>query len=115
MIIETLKCNEVCDGNSIEYTYRLIERELSIDDQGDKKVIGAYGIEVESEVKLTDESVQAFKSEIKYITPFKHRGIEFLNILKNNSVSPIHLIDITEEYIEEYYSDFNENLDEIAN
>jgi len=115
MIVETLKCNEVCGEDVVEYTYKLIQRELSMDVQGGRRVIEAYGIEVESRIKGNNESGQVFKDEVKYITPCKNKGREFLNMLKDNSVSPIHLIDIIEEYIEEYYMDFNNVVEAIAN
>ena len=115
MVVETLKCNEVCGENHVEYTYKLIQRELSMDIEGGRRVIEAYGIEVESKIKDNNGSGQVFKDEVQYITPYKNKGHEFLNMLKNNSVSPIHLIDIVEEHIEEYYMDFNDIAEAIAN
>lgn len=115
MIIETIKCNAENEQNHVEYTYNLIQSELEIYMHGEKRVIDAYGVEVESKVKDKNSAVNEYKEEVKYITPYRYKGSEFLKLLKNNKVSPIHLLDITEEYIEEYYGDFDEAAQAVAN
>lgn len=110
MIIETLKCN--CnDGEvNIEYIYKLIQRDLHLNNNEDDICIKAYGVEVESKIKEKDKIVQAVREEIKYVTPYKYKGSQFLHMLEKNMVSPIHLTDITEELIEDYYKDFDKEL-----
>lgn len=110
MIIETLKCNCDCSGENIEYTYKLIQRDLHLDNKGEDCCIKAYGIEIESKKINNDKVVQAYKEEIKYITPYKYKGSQFLHLLQKHQVSPIHLIDIAEEVVEEYYKDFDKEL-----
>lgn len=110
MVIETLKCNYNNEGTNLEYTYRLVQRDLHLDNNGGACCIKAYGVEVESKVKDNEKNVQAFKEEIKYITPYKYKGSQFLHMLEKNMVSPIHLIDVTEEIVEEYYRDFDREI-----
>lgn len=110
MVIETLKCNCNNEGANIEYIYRLIQRDLHLDNNGDEVCIKAYGVEVESKLKVKDKSVQATRGEIKYVTPYKYKGSQFLHMLERNMVSPVHLTDITEELIEDYYKDFDKEL-----
>jgi translation initiation factor 2 beta subunit (eIF-2beta)/eIF-5 len=115
MIIETLKSNIVCEENTVEYTYTLIQSELEINMNGERKVIDVYGVEIESEVKNKGKHVDKYKEHVRCITPNIYKGSELLALLKNNDVSPTHLIDIIEEYIEEYYVDFDEGVQAIAN
>ncbi|WP_346930201.1 DUF6514 family protein [Clostridium sp.] len=115
MIIETLKSNMECEENTIEYTYNLIQSELEIHMDGERRVIDVYGVEIESEVKNKGKHVKQYKEHVQCITPNKYKGSELLGLLKNNVVSPIHLIDIIEEYIETYYADFDEVVQAIAN
>lgn len=110
VVIETLKCDYNNEGTNLEYTYRLVQRDLHMDNNGESCCIKAYGVEVESKVKCNEKNVQAFKEEIKYITPYKYKGSQFLHMLEKNMVSPIHLIDVTEEIVEEYYRDFDKEL-----
>lgn len=110
MIIETLKCNCDCGGDVLEYTYKLIQRELRVDTCGQNQSIKAYGVEVESKRKNNDKIVQASKEEVKYLTPYKYKGSQFLHMLEKNMVSPIHLFDVTEDVIEEFYKDFDKEI-----
>lgn len=110
MVIETLKCNHCCEGTKLEYIYRLIQRELAIEHNGEACFLEAYGIEVESKIEHNENCVQGFREEIKYVTPYKYKGSKFLHMLAKNMVSPIHLVDIAEEIIDEYYKDFDKEL-----
>jgi translation initiation factor 2 beta subunit (eIF-2beta)/eIF-5 len=115
MIIETLKSNMVCEENTVEYTYNLVQSELEVNTNGERRVIDVYGVEIESEVKNKDKHVERYREHVGCITPNRYKGSELLGLLRNNGVSPIHLIDIIEEYIEEYYADFDEVVQAIAN
>ncbi len=110
MIIETLKCNCDCEGDILEYTYRLIQRDLHVENHGENQSIKAYGVEVESKRKNNDKIVQASKEEVRYVTPYKYKGSQFLHMLERNMVSPIHLVEVAEEVIEEFYKDFDKEL-----
>lgn len=107
MIIETLKRNYNCGEENLEYIYNLIEGELKLHNGKEKYSIKAYGVEIESIITNHDKIVHASREEVKYITPYKFKGREFLNMLEKNMVSPIHLLEITEELIEDYYKDFD--------
>lgn len=115
MVIETLTCNYNYEGQAVEYTYRLIERELNVELDGDLQSIKAYGVEVESSRYDKEKYLDGMFEEVKYITPYKNKGSQFLHMLKRNMVSPIHLIDITEELVDEYYKDFDKEINENIN
>lgn len=115
MVIETLTCSYDCEGQAREYTYRLIERDLNIEIDGDSQCIKAYGVKVESSGCDKEKDVQGIVEEFKYITPYKNKGSQFLHMLQRNMVSPIHLIDIAEEVVDEYYKDFDKEINKRIN
>lgn len=110
MVIETLKCNCDYEGANLEYTYRLVQRELKLENDGEECCITAYGVEVESKLKDNNNIVQTSKEQINFVTPYKYKGSQFLHMLQKNMVSPVHLIDVTEEVIEDYYKDFDKEF-----
>ncbi|MDU1412146.1 MAG: DUF6514 family protein [Clostridium sp.] len=107
MIVDTKKCNVKYDGEVLEYVYNLVERTLSMKcgDREEKFIV--YGVEAISYVKRCDKMDMLYREEVEYISPFKYKALEFIEMLSNNNVSPIHLLDITEEVIDDFYRDFD--------
>ena len=50
------------------------------------------------------------RNEIRKISNSKTKVEWLLNLLKDNNVSPIHLVDILGSYVDEYVSDFKGTL-----
>ncbi len=78
---------EVTDSRIIELKYYILKQELFYEDFG-KKII-TYGIEIEKIEKGIIES-----NSIKNVTCDNSKINEIGNILKENSVLPVHLKDI---------------------
>ena len=90
----------------INYSYRLIESDFH---RGQ-----AYGIEVERQDVIDGNLVNVERDSVKLISPNREKVEFLLDLLKKNNVSPIHLIDIIGEYVDEYVGDFD-NIDKRLN
>jgi len=86
------------DNKEIKYIYRLV-RENFFEGQ-------AYGIEVERQDFLKDKLIYIERNEIRKVSNIKSKVDELLNILNDNKVSPIHLVDILGNYVDDYAADF---------
>lgn len=87
------------DDCEIKYLYRLTEKEF-----WGKQV---YGIEIEKEAITDREEIGIARNSVEIISPDESKVRKLLDMLYNYKVSPVHLIDIIGEYVDEYVSDFN--------
>ena len=83
----------------MNYFYRMI--------LGDFKGRQAYGIEVERQDIIDGELVKIERDSVNYISTNKEKVKKLFDLVSKNNVSPIHLIDVIGEYVDEYVSDFN--------
>lgn len=114
VVIENLY-KKVIDGEvSHNYFYRLVKSQISVSMYGELTKVQAYGIEIERQdtVNGTVECIQ--RDCVENISPQRHKVKNLLKMVYENTVSPIHMIDILGEYIDEYTSDFDEMLKNIA-
>ncbi|MGL4848602.1 MAG: DUF6514 family protein [Clostridium sp.] len=90
----------VRSSNGIErkYNYRLIKSEFKESD--------VYGIEIERVDCIGEEIIDSYKECVELISPNEKKVKELLEKLYNNQVSPLHLIDIAGEMIDESVADF---------
>lgn len=82
-----------------KYSYRLTE----VDFYGTR----AYGIEVEREDYINNVLVNIERDFVEKISCYIEKVKNLTNMLYVYEVSPIHLIDIIGEYVDEYVQDFN--------
>lgn len=115
MIVETLTNKVVEEGREFTYVYKLLKSDFLMEVEGNQKSIQAYGIEVETQDVINDEITTVFSDCEKYISPQRHKVQALIKLLNDNTVSPIHFIDIIGEYIDEYIGDFDEEFRGIAN
>ena len=47
------------------------------------------------------------RDSVNYISTHKEKVKKLFDLVSKNNVSPIHLIDVIGEYVDEYVSDFN--------
>lgn len=87
------------DKTQIIYNYRLIKEEY-LSGQ-------AYGIEVERQDFIEGILVNIERDEIRKISNIKEKVDNLLEIIHKNKVSPIHIVDILGEYVDNYVIDFN--------
>jgi hypothetical protein len=124
MIVESLNRNEIIQGKKYIFFYRIIKENIILpleEWQGAIELEGAYrkedyvevqgyGIEVERQDITNQGIVKIEKEYIKGITPQRHKAHNLMRLLYQNTVSPIHLYDILEDYLDDYILDFDENL-----
>ena len=114
VVIENLS-KKVTDGDvKHNYFYRLVKSEISVLAYDEPTNVQAYGIEVERQ-DIVDDMVVCIEREcVKNISPQRYKVKNLIKVLYDNTVSPIHMIDILGDYIDEYIVDFDEELKSIA-
>lgn len=114
VVIENL--NKITtDGDVIHnYFYRMVKSQISVSVDGERIKMQAYGIEIERQDTVNGivECIQ--RDNALNISPQRHKVKDLLKMVYENTVSPIHMIEILGEYIDEYTSDFDEMLKNIA-
>lgn len=89
-----------------KYNYILTKSDLSVS-MGDSCVeVPAYGIVIEKENYADGELTGVDKESIEYISPYRHKVQEMLKLLYDNTVSPVHLVDVIGEKVDKCVSDF---------
>ena len=66
-----------------------------------------YGIEVERQDIINGGLVNIERNSVNHISTDKEKVKRLFDLVSKNNVSPIHLIDVIGEYVDEYVSDFN--------
>ena len=66
-----------------------------------------YGIEVERQDIINGGLVNIERNSVNHISTDKEKVKRVFDLVSKNNVSPIHLIDVIGEYVDEYVSDFN--------
>lgn len=87
------------DDKEINYIYRITENKL--------KSVQAFGIEIERQDFNNGEITNLERDSISIVSSKEKRANEILMLLFNNSVSPVHLVDIVGEYSDLCINDFN--------
>lgn len=102
-VIENLTKNVESEGERYQYNYRMTRSMYSN--------IHVYGIEIERlDIKEDEKITNIERNQIALISPKRYKVKEFLKILYDNTVSPVHLIDILGEYVDECVLDFEDSL-----
>jgi hypothetical protein len=114
IIIENLSKKSMENDVKHNYFYRLVKSEMSVSMYGELTQVQAYGIEIERQDILDDTVVFIERDCVENISPQRHKVKNLLKMLYDNNVSPIHMIDILGEYIDEYIVDFDEMLKNIG-
>lgn len=100
LVVKSLmNSEEKGDKTQIIYNYRLIKEEY-LNGQ-------AYGIEVERQDFVEGILVNIERDEIRKISNIKEKVNNLLEIIHKNKVSPIHIVDILGEYVDNYVMDFS--------
>lgn len=107
IILEQMNCTETLDGKKLVYNYRLTKEFKTLSSNGESIEIQAYGIEVERQDFCNGELINVDRESVESISPQRYKVKNLLKLLYDNTVSPIHLIDVLGEYIDEYVSDFD--------
>lgn len=110
-ILKIIKNIVDCDEIVYEYSYHLIETHFN-QNINDRKDIKTYGIEVGRKDIINGQEVSSIKESIKYISPYKNKVDDLINMLHEHCVSPIHLVEVIGEYVDEWVVDFDNIIEE---
>lgn len=102
MLKEKFIFSRVTNGIERKYHYKLIKTLIGKDE--------VYGIEIERTDYKGDLEIDSYKDSVELISPVESKVKGLLKMLYENQVSPVHLIDIIGEYVDEYVNDFK-NID----
>ncbi len=97
-IVKNLNVIRICDNIRYDYDYRVIQTKYNGED--------IYGIEIERRDFNNDILINVERDSIHKISCHIEKVKELLSILYKNEVSPIHLIDVIGDKVDEYVSEF---------
>lgn len=113
MVVENFGKREKRDGIESEYFYRVIRGNISLPVDGNDIEVQSYGIEIERQDIVGERIVSIERDCINNISPHRYKVHNLMKMLYENTVSPIHLVEILGEYIDEYIIDFDDKLKDI--
>lgn len=93
------------------YFYRMIKDEVSLYFRGSMGDIQTYGIEVERQDILDGQVIKIERDCINFVSPYRHKVHSLIKTLYDNTVSPIHLIDIIGEEVDNNIEHFEYELE----
>lgn len=107
VVVESMN-KSIIEGN-IEYIYyyRMVKSKISKVYNNDTINVQCYGIEIERQDKIDGNINLIQRDSIDVISPQRHKVHNLLRLLYDNTVSPIHLVDIIGCYVDEYADDFD--------
>ncbi|MBC2579566.1 DUF6514 family protein [Clostridium sp. DJ247] len=114
MIVENLVRTENLQGIKCNYFYRLLKGKMSITYETDTIEVQSYGIEIERQDLEDGKLVNIERDCVENISTERYKVHNLLKMLYDNSVSPVHLIDVLGDYIDEYIVDFDKEIKSIA-
>lgn len=109
VIVENMIKRECLDNMSYDYYYRVIKGKVCVGENLNPS-IQSYGIEIERQDFEDHTLVNVERDKIDNISPHRHKVQNLMKILYDGSVSPIHLVDILSETVDNYIGDFDEVL-----
>lgn len=110
MVVENLVRTESVEKIKYNYFYRLLKGKVSISYETDTIEVQSYGIEIERHDVLNGELINIERDFVKNISPDRDKVHNLLRLLYDHAVSPIHLIDVIGNYIDEYIIDFDREI-----
>ncbi|AYE34154.1 DUF6514 family protein [Clostridium septicum] len=101
-IVNSLFSIRTEDNKEHKYFYRLLRSQF--------RGCQAFGIEVERQDIKDGQVVNIERDDIRLISNDENKVNLLLNLLYENQVSPVHLVDVLGEYVDEYIYDFDRVL-----
>lgn len=71
--------------------------------------VPCYGIEITSERIVQGRLEEVFCDSLDAVSSIKDKVVNLIEFLRDNEVSPYHLIDIVGEYADEWVGDFDKD------
>lgn len=101
MIIEKLLITRSIEEVDMKYTYSLTKETFHD--------VQAYGIKIERVDIKNGVIIKRVEDKVDHISTKYYKVKGLLNMLYKNEVSPIHLIDVIGEYVDNWVEDFEES------
>ncbi|HBC96706.1 MAG TPA: hypothetical protein DC034_07940 [Clostridium sp.] len=114
MIVENFSFNKIVGDKKYAYFYRMLKKSISIPCRNEFIQVQSYGIEVERQDILNNKLVNVERECIENISPERYKVHKLLKLLYDHQVSPIHLVDVIGDYVDEYILDFDKQINYIA-
>jgi hypothetical protein len=114
MVVENLIRTENRENIKHVYLYRLLKNKVHITYGKDTIEVQSYGIEIERQDVIDGKLINLERDSVKSISPERYKVHNLLKLLYDNIVSPIHLIDVLGDYIDEYIIDFDKEIKYMA-
>lgn len=89
------------------FRYYLLEDTKKISVNESNINVPCYGIEIISEKIVDGRLKDIFSDSLPVVSSIKSKVVNLIEFLKDNEVSPHHLVDIVGEYADEWVEDFN--------
>lgn len=106
--IEICTCQALaCENKRYTYRYFLLEGMVNVEVEGECIKIPSYGIEIISEEIIDCKIVNIDGDSITCVSSNRNRVIDLIELLKINTVSPVHLIDVVGTYVDYWVEDFD--------
>lgn len=104
-------------GGHTEYIYRyyLLEEKMDMQVFDKSLALNCYGIEILREKYVDGKVVDLFRDSVNHVSTEKDKVINLIGYLRDNEVSPIHLIDITGEFADKWVEDFDDSARKLLN
>lgn len=108
--MEICNCKvEADDQVGFLFRYYLLEDSKKIFINESHVNVPCYGIEITSERFVNGRLKEIFSDSICVVSSIKDKVINLIEFLKENQVSPLHLMDIVGEYADEWVGDFEKD------
>lgn len=114
VVVESLVRSENEEDIKRKYYYRMVKNEIKLTLNDTPQIVQCYGIEVERHDIVNDKITNIERDIIEKISPYRYKVHSLLKILFENAVSPLHLVDVLSECVDDYTMDFDKILSEIS-
>lgn len=94
------------DGKEYMYIYYVTESIKDIIVENLEVSLTSYGIGIIREEIFNGKIVDTFEDRFDAVSPVKSKVVNLLNYLIKNEVSPVHLIDVIGEKVDNWITDY---------
>ncbi|SHF09540.1 DUF6514 family protein [Caloramator proteoclasticus] len=113
-VVEIASCRTILDDNrSYIYRYYMVKNCKKFYVKENELEIKCYGIEVVREDYDKNKIVATERERIDFVSTDRTKVIKLLIELQRNEVSPVHLLEVVGEYVDEWTSDFDNEISKL--
>lgn len=107
-MMEVCNCKTTLDDQKeFLYRYFLVESKKDMLMENKYVSVPSYGIHAVREELLGGKITSIYNDTVESVSPDKSKVMGLIQYLRDNEVSPIHLVDITGEMIDEWITDYD--------